>query len=285
MLRRQRGVSLVELMVGLAISLVLVAAAVAVYARALQGSATSGNLVQLNQAMRSIMNVMEFDIRRAGYSASAAAGTTNNTFSTRSATGTDLYVSSTNAPTAVNDCILYSFDLDSDGAFAANKREIFGFRYNRATRQVEVLNQSPTATGKVAADWTSQSCADPNLDWQALNLPDTVQVTALSFSTEGSQCLAFSPETYTPNDPATFARWTLTGTNTAAACDLGAGGAPAGTYAAATGTTFPLASTLKALVEVRQVTVRLVAQHARDTTLTRTLTHTIRVRNDRATTL
>lgn len=282
MLRRQRGVSLVELMVGLAISLVLVAAAVTVYARAIQGSATSGNLVQLNQAMRSIMNVMEFDIRRAGYSASAAAGTPNNTFSTRSATGTDLYISSTNPPTAVNDCILYSFDLDSDGVFAANKREIFGFRYNRATRQVEVLNQSPTTAGKVPADWTSQSCADPNLEWQALNLPDIVQVTALSFSTEGSQCLAFAPETFTPSNAATFARWTLSGANTAAACDLDAGGAPVGTYTAPTGTTFPLASTLKARVEVRQVLVRLVAQHARDTTLSRTLTHVIRVRNDRA---
>ncbi len=282
MLRRQQGVSLVELMVGLAIALVLVAAAVTVYARAIQGSATSSNLVQLNQSMRSIMTVIEFDVRRAGYSASAAAGTPNNEFSTRSANGTDIYISSTNPPTSVNDCILYSFDLDSDGVFAPNKREIFGFRYNPTSRQVEVLNQNPTAAGKVPADWTSHSCADPNLDWQALNLPDIVQVMALSFSTEDSQCLAFSPETFTPNDPATFAQWRLTGANTAAACDLGPGGAPAGTYAAAAGTTFPLASSLKARVEVRQIRVRLVAQHARDATLSRTLTHIIRVRNDRA---
>lgn len=282
MLKRQRGISLVELMVGLAISLILVAAAVTVYARAIQGSATSGNLVQLNQAMRSIMNVIEFDIRRAGYSASAAAGTTNNTFSTRSAQGTDIYLSSTNPPTSVNDCIFYSFDRDSDGIFSPNKREIFGFRFNRATRQVEVLNQNPTTPGKVPADWTSHACTDPNLDWQALNMPDTVQVTSLTFSTEGSQCLAFSPETFTPNNPATFASWTLSGANIAAACEFNASGVPAGTYTAPPGTIFPLASTLKSRVEVRQIVVRLGAQHTRDATISRTLTQTIRVRNDRA---
>ncbi len=274
--RRQAGLSLVELMVGLAISLMLVAAAVAVYARAIQGSATSANLVQLNQAMRSVMNVVEFDVRRAGYSASSAAGTPNNIFSTRSANGTDIYVS------AANDCILYSFDLDSDGLFDTGKQEIFGFRYNATTRQVEVLNQRPTAAGKAAADWTSDSCADTKLDWQAMNLPDIVEVTGLSFSTEGSQCLAFAPETYTPQNPATFARWALSGTNHAAACELNAARSPVGTYTAPAGTVFPLPSALTAQVEVRQVIVELAARHARDSDIQRTLRQVIRVRNDRA---
>lgn len=269
-LRRQRGLSLVELMVGTAISLVLVAAALAVYARSIQGGAVSGNLVQLNQSMRSIMNVIDYDLHRAGYSANAAAGSTTNAFNQRTTTGTDVHIS------AGNDCILYSFDLSGDGAYTS-ANELFGFRFNSTTKQVEVLDQA----GANPASWTSQVTNCAAFSRLPMNLPGAVVVNGLSFSTEGSQCLAFAPETFTPSDAATFNRWRLQGMNYLAACDIDAvTRAPLGTHNAGSG--FSVNAAFTARAEIRQIVVRLDATHARDSALRRTLTRTIRIRNDRA---
>lgn len=271
MLKRQNGLGLVELMVGIAISMVIITAALAVHARSIQGGAVSGNLVQLNQAMRSIMNVIDYDVHRSGYSASAAAGSPANAFNVRLTNGTDIHVS------PGNDCILYSFDLSGDGNFA-NTTELFGFRFNSATRQVEVLNQA----GPSPASWTSQADNCAALSWLPMNLPSSVVINGLSFSTEGSQCLAFVPESFTPNDSTTFEKWRLVNMNHAAACDVDSGTRiPLGSTDRSP--TFSVDPRFNARAEVRQIVVSLTATHARDSSISRTLTHTIRVRNDRST--
>lgn len=271
MLKRQNGLGLVELMVGVAISMVIITAALAVHARSIQGGAVSGNLVQLNQTMRSIMNVIDYDVRRSGYSGTAAAGSQDNQFTRRAVNGTDIHISPT------NDCILYSFDLSGEGSFSS-ATELFGFRFNSVTRQVEVLNQA----GPSPASWASQVDNCAALSWLPMNLPKTVVINALSFSTEDSQCIAFAPESFTPGDPTTFERWRLVNMNHAAACDSDSGTRiPLGTTDR--GPTFVVASKFTNRAEIRQIVVRMTATHARDSAISRTLTHTIRVRNDRST--
>lgn len=275
---RQRGVSLVELMVGIVVGLFVVLVAGTVYLNTFYSSADSTRLIRLNQDLRAIMDVLTFDLHRAGFSGKAAAGISDNPFAYRSGTvpagklPTDIHISPDQT------CILYSFDLDLDGAVGSN--EYFGFRYNSAAKQVEVLNQS----GASPVSDTSQVADCAAYSWQPLNLPSEVEVTAMTFSTEGSRCLTFDPTLFSPGSPTTFVQWQLTGNNTVAACDMtGAAGsmtplAGAGHFSPAGAT---VTSAMTAWSEVREVVVTITARHARDTTLTRTQIETIRVHNDR----
>lgn len=286
--RKQGGFSLVELMVGITVGLFVVIAASAVYLNTFASSSVSTHLVKLNQNMRSIMDIIVFDIHRAGAWGGAAAGGGGNLFTRRVGDGrtetviSDLYVSTDNK------CILYSFDVNQDGAVdtsATATSEFFGFRYNSNTQRIEVLDQT---VGTPVTN-TSSSIANCNAhSWQAVNLPNEVVVTALTFSTVGSQCLAFNPATFTPGNTATFVQWQLTATNSSvAACDttISSGStvplAATGAYSSLSGGAVTIASTITGRAEIRQIVVTLTAQHARDATLTRTLTETIRVRNDR----
>ena len=71
-LTSSRGFSLVELLVALIAGLIIVAAAGTLYVSILRANAASVQLSALNLGMQSLMDIMERDIRRAGYFASAA---------------------------------------------------------------------------------------------------------------------------------------------------------------------------------------------------------------------
>lgn len=287
----QNGFSLVELMVGVAVGFFVVLAASAIYLNTFSSSAVSMHQVRLNQSMRAIMDVMVFDIHRAGAWGGASSGVSNNPFTRRVGDGrtdtnviADLYVN------ADGSCILYSYDVNqNDGVdvfdSTTNTSEFFGFRYNSTTQQIEVLDQTdPTKRVSNTADAIA-NCSANTINWQPVNLPNEILVTGLTFSTEGSQCLAFNPKTFSPSVATTFAQWQLIGANSVAACDTAVSGGGATVPAAPSGSFSPstvtIASTLTGRAEVRQVVIALTATHARDATLTRTLTETVRVRNDR----
>lgn len=277
--RRQQGLGLVELMVGVAIGLVLIAGASAIYVNSLRASASSSALVQVNQALRGIVSVIEFDLHRAGYAGRATAGSTANPFTVRaSAPGsasTDIFIS------ADQRCILYTFDLNVNGTVDAN--EFFGFWFDSASRRLMVLNQgggTPVTDTAAISDCSVYA-------WQPMNFPGHVTLDSASFSTGGSQCVAYAPEAYNPASApgSSYVRWQLdtAQANYRAACDTTvAGGAtvPAGLLPA--GTTPTVQSNHTARAEVRQITLTLTATHARDASATRTLSTAVRLRNDRA---
>ncbi len=278
--RRQQGLGLVELLVGVAIALILITGATLVYVNSLRASTTSTTLAQVNQALRGMMTVIANDLQRAGYSESAAAGAASNPFTVRmnpaaGAAITDVFVS------ADQRCILYTFDLDLDGTVDAN--EFFGFWFDADRREMKVLNQ---AGGSPVTD-TSAVGNCGAYSWQPMNLPATVRVDSATFATGGSQCIAYVPNAYNPASapgPANFVRWTLDPgqANYRAACDtsVAAGVAtPLGLLPAGTAVSVAAAQTGRA--EVRQVIVTMRATHARDPAATRELQTTVRLRNDR----
>lgn len=262
-LNKQRGISLVELMVGAVVGLFVVIAASSVYINALSSGNDSGHLIRVNQTVRSMMDVMVFDLYRAGYSASAAAGVTGNSFAQRNVTtDTDIHISSDRT------CILYTYDYDKDGVVDAN--EFFGFRYNSTSQTAEVIDSTSPPTNTAS----TTNCSA--LNWKAMNYDSDVVVTGLTFSTEGSRCIAFNP-----SDSSQSTNWQLTGDNYYAACDTQAVSGNTVPLGAATpsGVTVPAAQTARA--EVRQIIITLTARHAKDSTLTRTISETVRVKNDR----
>jgi len=66
-LQKNRGVTLIEMLVGLLVGLVVVAAAGSIYISTFRGQTNNTKLVRLNQDLRAMMDIMARDIRRAGF--------------------------------------------------------------------------------------------------------------------------------------------------------------------------------------------------------------------------
>lgn len=115
--RLQKGLSLVEMMVGLTVGLLILAATLAMYLSASRGGRDTLNAAKLNMELRGAMDVMVEEIRRAGAGGSGATNPFANPGST------DLSVSQNGS------CIEFAYDADGNGQLAtAEPFEFFGFR-------------------------------------------------------------------------------------------------------------------------------------------------------------
>lgn len=167
---RQRGVSLIELLVGLVVSLLIIAAAAATYLTTARTGRDAINSARLNVELRSAMDIMVEEIRRAGYS--AVGGGTNPFNNLVAATYTDLTVTG-------GTCIEFAYDNDGDGLVDAD--EFFGFRVVNGAVQM----RDRTAGGGVIA-----ACA--NGTWQPITDASVVTVAprgGLDYFVLSYQCL------------------------------------------------------------------------------------------------
>lgn len=71
MLKRTQGISLVELLITMAVSLVVAGGTMAFYVSAARNSTLNSNTMRLNQELRSVMDVIARDIRRTGFRGNA----------------------------------------------------------------------------------------------------------------------------------------------------------------------------------------------------------------------
>lgn len=253
---RQRGVSLLELMIGIAVGLLVVASSLVIYLNGARGGTDSLRANRFNQDVREIMNIMVNDIRRAGYWADAAAGTANP------------YMLDANNIRIVGSCILFSYDAVFDNAAVGvtNGADFFGYRLNGGTLQM--LDNTVAAHNSTAATF----CGNGGT-WVNLTDPGEITVTGLTFSTAGSRCLTYNPATYDSANAATYpAPWTLPAGSTVSACDPTATGYPS-----------PAPAATNVFIETREIQITLTAQHASEATYTRTINESVSVRNNRAT--
>lgn len=190
--RRQRGVTLVELMIGITLGLFVMAGVTTVYIATIKTSAQTIKATRLNQEIRTVMSVLASEVRRAGYwgdtydptdpaSTNAAdegifdgiggLGTTNNPFTVLGSS--DIQINDYNGGT--QNCMLYSFDADDDGSLDTD--EIFGFRMDDDTGSINATTSSPTDTG---------SCTSGT--WENFTDEKVITVTAITFSNDSSQC-------------------------------------------------------------------------------------------------
>lgn len=253
---RQRGVSLLELMIGIAVGLLVIASSLVIYLNGSRGSAESIRASRFNQDLREVMNVMVNDIRRAGFSGNNGAGVAN------------VFTGATTNLSINGSCLLYAYDAVYEGGAAGSVEavDIFGFRLNGSTLQM--LN---TTVGLTSTDTTA--CANAN-NWVDLTDPAEILIQTLTFSTAGSRCLSFNPATYNASDTTTFTTWTVSTGGTLNACD-----AVAGSPISPTPATFPPST--NTFIETRQIGIALTARHATEASYTRTLNETILVRNNR----
>lgn len=165
-LRKQIGLSLVELLVALAVNAIAITALVKIFSDNMNNYNRVVNSDTLFQQLESAMQLMTSDIRRAGYWGGAStmvnAHANNNPFQ---ASGTDISITGS--------CILFTYDADSNGSVqgvgSAADDEHYGYR---------LINQ----TLQARPPGSSWDCAASSTSWDNVTNPTIVSITNLSFT-------------------------------------------------------------------------------------------------------
>ena len=178
---RQSGVSLVELLVGLAVGMIIMAGAVTVFAKISFNGLENTRAIRLNQQMRATLDFIHRDLQRAGYvvsydpddAASVAAWQpdADGNYPGREAMAAN--IAQFGVITIAAGCITYSYDLDEDGD-QDDPGELFGFRLNGGTVQ--------SGTGVTA------NCAAGA--WQPIT-SDEVVITTLTFTEDAADSIIY----------------------------------------------------------------------------------------------
>lgn len=154
----QRGLSIVELMIGIALGLFLVAGAVTLFVSHLGNSRRMLQEARVNQDLRAAADLISRDLRRAGYWENAMAGTVITAPAT-TATANPYRIVTDNAGAST---IEYNFsrDVGADNN-AVDNNECFGFRLSGGVIEMKTAC-TPT--------------------WQALTDSGTITVSALTLT-------------------------------------------------------------------------------------------------------
>jgi prepilin peptidase dependent protein B len=157
-MRHQRGLSLIELMIAIAVGLFVMAGVFAMFQVNIRTYSNSMDYIRLNQELRAIMHLITRDLRRAGYSANATSqvGVGGAAYANPFAT----------VNTATPGCVLFSYDFNKNGT--ADTDEQFGYLFD-------------AAAVKMQSGHTANSCA-ASADWEALNDVDITEITNLTFA-------------------------------------------------------------------------------------------------------
>jgi type IV pilus assembly protein PilW len=171
------GFSLVELLVGIAIGLVVATAMISFLMATSKASTQTLQTVRLEYELKSAINLIADDIRRAGFYASSRSmvdtGINSNPFMSVS----------TDITTPNSSCILFSYDLNSDGLLPslgfADSDERFGYRLSN-----QIIQSRATTDANF-------SCTSGS--WENITNPNLIQVTNLTFSLTNTTVALDSP--------------------------------------------------------------------------------------------
>lgn len=199
--KQQRGFTIIELLVTVAVSLIVLSGVITVFVATLTSSADTLRMARLNQELRAIMDIMVHDVRRAGY-AGTQPGADNDqdgdvdqddlAFNPFTDGNYDLQI--------IGSCIAYSYNLDEDsppciGVGGGNtttctkagsykdtaNNELFGFKLDGNAIKMRTGGNTP---GCNSGTWESISSEDISIS--ALTLTPTTST--LNISNPGNAC-------------------------------------------------------------------------------------------------
>ena len=178
---RQKGATLMEVMVSLALSMLVVSSMVVLMGNSLGSASRIIQMTQLSDELRNTMSMMTRDLRRANYNANAHLCYANSDCGIDGAAAQvgEVIIN------ANQDCMVFNLDRDQDGDGTENTDGAGGFR----------LRQSADNFGFVEM-WvggaTPAGCATAHADWVPLTDPEFVDITALVF--DDTPSIVFSVE-------------------------------------------------------------------------------------------
>ncbi len=178
--KKQKGISLIEIMIALVLSLLVVGMVISMFSSSIGGHAHAIKGIRLNQDLRIAMDMMIRDMRRAGYW-NSSANVSINPHATTVSGATPIAVFDV---TVANDCVFMSYDLSEDGTSAVD--DFFGYRWNSVEGDLEVY----TNAGVLAS---GAHCGTPAANqWISLIDVDTIQIEGMSFATSPVTAASFA---------------------------------------------------------------------------------------------
>lgn len=158
---KQRGLSLVELMITITLGLILMAALTSVFSSTIGMNSRSLRLSQLQEEATAVMDLMMGDLRRTGYRADAHLLVVDPD---NAVVGfNDTFAVSEHADEAANSCIIFDYDANNNGLHDGDV-ERFGYRLRN---------------GQIQRRQAGLGCTDNG--WEGLTSPDLITVDALEF--------------------------------------------------------------------------------------------------------
>jgi len=184
--KRQSGITLIETMISLALSLIVTSAMVVLMANSLGTSTRIIHMSQLTDELRNAMSMMTRDVRRANFSANAIFCYGNSDCGYAGGIAPQAGDIWTNRAT-VNDpgtCFIFNLDRDWDGSGVNAGDGAGGFRrtlVNVGGRQIGQIEMW-TGTAHLTAAQSSTACAAAanGSNWIALTDPSTVNIVDFS---------------------------------------------------------------------------------------------------------
>jgi len=168
--RRQNGFTLIEAMIGLALSMIVTASMVGLMSSSLGTASRLIQMSQLTDELRNTMSMMSRDVRRANYNVNAVYCYANSDCGDAT-TGIAIQAGDVAIFTAgLDTCMLFGLDRNWDG----NSNNDGGGAFRRDT----VVNARGDTVG-VMEMWTGTtvpSCADSS-DWVQITDPEFVDIT------------------------------------------------------------------------------------------------------------
>ena len=160
-IKRQSGVTLIETLIGLALSMVVVSSMVALMSNSLGSATRIIQMTQLNDELRNTMSMLTRDMRRANYNANAYKCYANSDCGTDGTTNQIGEVLIDDDPTVeIGNCMVYNLDRDQDGDGSSTGDGAGGFRLSNGAIEMWVGDASPAACGTAHANWVAMTDID-----------------------------------------------------------------------------------------------------------------------------
>ncbi|MGK2942934.1 MAG: PilW family protein [Immundisolibacter sp.] len=159
---RDRGFTLIELMVSLVLGLIVVGGVMAVFISTYQSNAQNIKAVRLNEEMRAVMSLITRDIRRAGVRSFSWNATTPNWFVTNNfaASGANWVVTRYDTTVPPKSCALFAYDTNGNNTLDNVDR--MGYRLN-PNGAIEAYNHTAGGWSCNGASW--QPVTDERIAW------------------------------------------------------------------------------------------------------------------------
>lgn len=181
---RAPGISLAELLIGLAVGSLIVAGALTVFAKISFSGLENVRMVRLNEQLRSNLDVIRRDLQRAGYVDAWQAGVATTiddlqvaamgTFGTITLGGACADGDGDGALEC--DCISYSYDRNRD--FTQDADEVFAFRRNGTEIERDTIDGACAG----GAGWQAVTDSEVNIEVLSFELDPSSTITELDDS-------------------------------------------------------------------------------------------------------
>lgn len=198
LMKKSFGFTLIEIMISLALGLIIMAATLNMYIGTIKGTSDIVKSARLNYDMEMAMQFMVNDIRRAGSWGGAITGS-NATLNSFTQDITNMNIMAADGTAGGNTCIVYAYDadlrngdnedpanpgLDMGGDAIVGTGELYGFKFESNTIKVRHSVTGLTTPGSPTA--AELKCDNGN--WKNILDSDNIEITALTFTTDGSDC-------------------------------------------------------------------------------------------------